>query len=126
MTVQLNRTAVSKAEALIRSGKVVHDQRGAWSEDAPSAEDGNAFIEKHGMDEYAAWHLAEEISTTEGTKGRYLFPYGDFTQVHRCALISAESRAGQYHHATIEKAIKELLASVDQGEKGRERRMSSR
>ena len=115
MTVQLNRDAVAKAEALIRSGKVVHDERDAWSEDAPSAEEGNAFIEKHGMAEYASWHLAEETGTTQGTKGRYLFPYGDFTKVHRCALISAESRAGQYHHATVEKAIKELLALVDDG-----------
>jgi hypothetical protein len=114
MTVQVNRAAVSKANGLIRRGEVVRDQRDAWSEDAPSAEQGNDFIEKHGMDEYAAWHLAEDTEKTEGTKGRYLFPYGDFRKVHRCALISGESRAGQYDHASVEAAIKKLLAAVDQ------------
>ena len=113
MTVQVNRDAVSHANGLIRRGDVVRDERDAWSEDAPSAEEGNAFIEKHGMAEYAKWHLAEDTEKTEGTKGRYLFPYGDFRKVHRCALISGESRAGQYDHTTVENAIKKLLASID-------------
>jgi len=85
MAVQLNRDAVSHAEKLIQRGDVVRDERDAWSEDAPSAEQENAFIEKHGMDEFAQWHLAEDTEETEGTKGRYLFPYGDFSKVHRCA-----------------------------------------
>jgi len=114
MTVHLNRDAVSHAEKLIRRGDVVHDERDAWSEDAPSAEQENAFIEKHGMDEFAKWHLAEDTDETDGTKGRYLFPYGDFGKVHRCALISGESRAGQYDHATVEQAIKKLLKAVDE------------
>jgi len=113
MTVQVNRDAVSHANGLIRRGDVVRDERDAWSEDAPSAEEGNAFIEKHGMAEYAKWHLAEDTEKTEGTKGRYLFPYGDFRKVHRCALISGESRAGQYDHTTVENAIKKPLASID-------------
>jgi hypothetical protein len=117
MTVQLNRDAVSHANGLIRRGHVVHDERDAWSDDAPSTEQGNAFIEKHGMAEYAKWHLAEDTEKTEGTKGRYLFPYGDFTKVHRCALISGESRAGQHDHASVEKAIKKLLAAVDKRER---------
>jgi hypothetical protein len=33
--------------------------------------------------------------------------------VHRCALISGESRAGQYDHRTVENAIKDLLGAVD-------------
>ncbi len=113
MTVQVNREAVSKARGLIRRGDVVRDERDAWSEDAPSTDDGNAFIEKHGMAEYAKWHLAEDTEKTDGTKGRYLFPYGDFSKVHRCALISGESRAGQYDHTSVENAIKKLLGSID-------------
>ncbi|MEO6532338.1 MAG: hypothetical protein ABIO06_02070 [Pseudolysinimonas sp.] len=113
MVVKLNHDAVSHARGLIRSGGVVRDERDAWSEDAPSADDGNAFIEKHGMAEYAKWYLAEDTEKTDGTKGRYLFPYGDFAKVHRCALISGESRAGQYSYASVEKAIKDLLESVD-------------
>jgi hypothetical protein len=113
MTVRLNRDAVSTAEDLIRRGQVVRDERDDWSEHAPSTEEGNTFIEKHGMAEYAKWHLAEDTEKTDGTKGRYLFPYGDFGKVHRCALISGESRAGQYDHTTVENAIKDLLGSID-------------
>ena len=50
---------------------------------------------------------------TEGTKGRYTFPYGDLSRLHRCAVISAESRAGQYHHESVENALKELLEMID-------------
>jgi len=113
MAVQVNRDAVSNAKKLIRGGDVVPDERDAWSEDAPSADQETAFIEKNGIAEFAKWHLAEDTEKTEGTKGRYLFPYGDFTKVHRCALISGESRAGQYDHVSVEKAIKKLLAAVD-------------
>lgn len=113
MTVKLNHAAVSHANGLIRSGKAVHDERDDWSEHAPSADDENAFIDKHGMAEFAKWHLAEDTEKTEGTKGRYLFPYGDFKKIHRCALISGESRAGQYDHGTVENAIKDLLTAVD-------------
>jgi len=98
---------------LVRDGKVARDERDDWSEHAPSSEDENAFIDKHGIDEYAKWHLGEDRGESEGTKGRYSFPYGDFSRVHRCAVISGESRAGQYDHASIEKALKDLLDSLD-------------
>ncbi|MGN6272638.1 MAG: hypothetical protein ACTHMQ_06065 [Protaetiibacter sp.] len=114
MTIRLNDAALSHARGLIRGGDVVADERDDWSEHAPSADDGNDFIETHGMKEYARWFLGEDTDATEGTKGRYLFPYGDFAKVHRCAVISGESRAGQYDHTSIEKALKELLEQIDE------------
>jgi len=113
MTVRLNEDALSHARGLIRSGKVVHDERDDWSEHAPSTDEENRFIDRHGMAEFARWHLGEDTEKTEGTKGRYLFPYGDFSKIHRCAVISGESRAGQYNHDRIEKALKELLEAID-------------
>lgn len=118
MTVRLNEKALSHARGLLRRGEVVHDERDDWSEHAPSTEDENAFIEKHGMDEYALWHLGEDTAESEGTKGRLKFPYGDFKKLHRCAVISAESRAGQYDHAEIEKAFKDLLEAIDKNGDG--------
>jgi hypothetical protein len=113
VTVQLNKDALAHARGLLHSGDVVADERDDWSEHAPSADDENAFIDKHGMAEFAKWHLGEDTSKTEGTKGRYSFPYGDFRKLHRCAVISGESRAGQYDHRTIEKALKDLLGGID-------------
>jgi len=114
MTVKLNDEALSHARGLLRRGEVVHDRRDDWSEHAPGTKDENAFIDAHGMAEYARWHLGEDTDATEGTKGRYLFPYGDFEKLHRCAVISGESRAGQYDHRDIEKALKELLTGIDE------------
>jgi hypothetical protein len=57
--------------------------------------------------------VGEDTDETDGTRGRYLFPYGDFKKLHRCAVISGESRAGQYDHRAIEKALKGLLAAID-------------
>jgi hypothetical protein len=48
------------------------------------------------------------------TKGHYKFPYGDFAKVHRCAVISAESRAGQFDHDDIRDEAKKLLELIDE------------
>ena len=51
--------------------------------------------------------------TEEETKGRYAFPYGDFTKVNRAALIHAKQRASQNGHDAVEKAADELLQHLD-------------
>ena len=113
MTIKLNKKALSHAGDLVAQGKVVRDERDDWSEHAPSAADENAFIKKNDFAEYARWHLGVDDSKPEDTKGHYSFPFGDFRTVHRCAVISAESRAGQYGHSDIERALKQLLGRID-------------
>ena len=117
MAVKLNTKALEHAEKLIRSGHAVHDERDAWSEDAPSTDAENRWLDKHGWDDFALWHLGIDESEPEDTKKRYSFPYGDYSKVHRCAVISLESRAGQYDHDDIEKAAKTLLERLDSGGK---------
>jgi hypothetical protein len=114
MTVKLNREALEHARSLVKAGKVARDERDAWSEHAPTADEENAFIEKHGWDEYAKWHLGIDRDESEETKGRFKFPYGDFSKAHRCGIISAESRAAQNDYDDIAKATKQLLESIDQ------------
>lgn len=113
MTIRLNDDALSHARGLLRSGDVTTDERDDWSQHAPSADQENDFIEKEGMAEFGRWHLGEDTDATEGTKGRYTFPYGDFARLHRCAAISGESRAGQYDHPAIRDALRELLEAID-------------
>lgn len=103
MAVKLNKRGYDHAKRLIQEGHFVWDERDARSEDQPSTEKENEFIRQHGFDEYAKWHLGTNNEKAEGTKGRYEFPYGDFHNVHRCAVLSAESRAGQYRHLDIER-----------------------
>jgi hypothetical protein len=109
---RVNQAAVEQARELIDSG--TYDDTTGWSDAAPSADDGNAEIEKNGYDGYGAWHLAVDPDANEETKGRYAFPYGDFTQVNRAALIHGKQRASQNGHDAIEKAIDDLLQRLDE------------
>jgi hypothetical protein len=114
MAVRLNRTAFEHAKDLVEAGKFVFDQRDAWSEHQPTAAQENEFIERYGFDEYAKWYLGINDEKGEHTKGRYEFPYGDFKKVHRCGVITAESRAGQYKHFDIESAAAQLHEMIDE------------
>lgn len=113
MTVKLNRDALEHARKLVKAGKVVRDERDDWSEHAPSADDENKILKNDGWGEFEQWHLGEDKEESEETKGRYSFPFGDFTKVHRCAVISLESRAAQYDHDDIAKAAKQILELID-------------
>jgi hypothetical protein len=113
MAVKFNKRAFEHAKTLIKQGEVVLDDRDAWSEHQPSAEDENEFIRAHGWAEYAKWHLGIDDEKGEQTKARYKFPYGDFERVHRCAVLSAESRAGQYKYADIENAAAHLHGMLE-------------
>ncbi|MEZ2389554.1 hypothetical protein AB6813_08375 [bacterium RCC_150] len=113
MTIKLNKQAFEQAKRLIRDSKIVTDSRDDWSEHAPSTQDENSFLEKNGSTEYSHWFLGEDDEHPEGQKGRYKFPYGDFKKIHRCAVISGESRASQYDHEDIRDALGELLERLN-------------
>jgi len=111
--VNLNVAALEYAKKLVSEGQVVVDGRGAWSQDQPPAQEENKFIRQHGFGEYAKWHLGVDERHPENSKAHFKFPYGDFQNVHRCALLAAKSRAGQYHHYDIEKATIELIREIE-------------
>ena len=113
MAVTLNRRAYEHARELINDGKFVLDERDAWSEHRPSAEEENEFIRRHSFAEYGKWYLGINDEKPEQTKGHYEFPYGDFKDVHRCGVLAAESRAGQYQHHDIENAAAHLHGMLD-------------
>jgi hypothetical protein len=114
MTTTLNERSYAFAQDLIKHGKVVLDQRDGWSEHQPSTRQENEFIEAHGWDEYANWHLGTDDEASEHTKARYKFPYGDFARVHRCGLLAAEIRAGQNKYRDIEDAAIRLREMMDE------------
>jgi hypothetical protein len=113
MAATLYKKGYEHARELVEHGHVMRDQRDDWSEHQPSAEDENEFIRRHSMDEFGKWHLGVDPNEPADTKAHWKFPYGDFKKVHRCAVISAESRAGQYKYFDIEKAAKDLLELID-------------
>ncbi|WP_347056839.1 hypothetical protein ABC795_08980 [Blastococcus sp. HT6-30] len=108
---EVNQDAVARARKLIDAG--TYDDETEWSDAAPSADDGNAEIDEHGWDGYAAWHLAVDPDANVETKKRYHFPYGDFAKVNRAALIHGKQRAAQNGHDEIEQAFDDLLQRLD-------------
>lgn len=113
MAVKLNAHSYEHAQQFIRERKVVLDERDNWSEHQPNAEQEDRFIREQGFREYELWHLAVDDTHAKHTKGRYKFPYGDFRDVHRCAVLAVESRAGQYKYADIERAAAHLHGMLE-------------
>ncbi len=111
---EVNEVAVRRARRLIDDGQV--DATTEWSDAAPSTEQENDHIDAHGYggdDGYGAWHLAVDRDASEETKGRFRFPYGDFSRVNRAALIHAKQRATQNDHPGIADAADDLLRRID-------------
>ena len=114
MTTNLNEHSFAFAQDLVKNGQVIKDQRDDWSEHQPSTQQENEFIEAHGWDEYAHWHLGTDDEASEHTKARYKYPYGDFKKVHRCGLLAAEVRAARLKHRDIEEASIRLRDLIDE------------
>jgi hypothetical protein len=108
---RVNTAAVTKARDLIAAGD--YDASTDWSDAAPSASQQNEHIDRHGYDAYGEWHLGIDPDASEETKGRYGFPYGDFSKVSRAALIHAKQRAAQNDHDNIADAAEKLLQHLD-------------
>jgi hypothetical protein len=113
MAVTLSRRSYEHAQELIKEGRVVLDERDDWSEHQPTAAQENAFIAEHGFEAFGRWHLGVDRSRAPDTKARYSFPYGDFADVHRCGVISAETRAAQYDHDDIRSAAAHLHGMLE-------------
>jgi hypothetical protein len=108
---RVNEAAIAKACELIDAGS--YDDTTEWSDAAPSTDQENDEIERHGYDSFGEWHLGFHPDASEETKSRYGFPYGDFSKVNRAALIHAKQRATQNDHQEIAAAADDLLQRLD-------------
>lgn len=114
MAVTLNKWAFEYAQKLIKNRQCVLDERDDWHEHQPSRTAETRFIEEHGLGQFSRWHLGEDDELPESNKRRYRFPYGDFQKVHHCAVLAAESRAGQYRYLDIEMAAAHLHGMIEE------------
>jgi hypothetical protein len=107
----VNQAAVRHARGLIDRKQYVLDSD--WGESQPDAEAQNAYLEHHGWDEYADWHLGLTEGATDETKARYAFVYGDLRRIHRSGLIACVYRASEWRHKDVELAAHKLLQHLD-------------
>jgi hypothetical protein len=113
MSLKLHQSAYEYAQKLIQNRRCVLDQRRDWTGHKPARSAARKFLETHGLAEYGRWHLGEDDEEAEDSKRRYLFPYADFNNVHRCAVLVVEARAGQHKCTDIEQAALHLHAMLD-------------
>jgi len=107
----VNKAAVAFVRELIDKKRYVLDSD--WGEVQPSADDQNAYLDKHSWDEYAAWHLGLTEGANDETKARYAVVVGDFSRVHRVGLIACVYRASEWRHKEVELAAHNLLQHLD-------------
>jgi hypothetical protein len=107
----LNESAVVRARELIDSRQYVLDSD--WGDVQPGADAQNAYLEAHGWEDYARWHLGLTQGANDETKARYAFVYGDFRRVHRTGLIACVYRASEWRHKAVELAAHDLLQHLD-------------
>lgn len=112
--VVLNVEAFEKAKRLIRRGRYIADEREAWSAHRPPVEEENDFLIDRGWEEYATWYLGVDRGEHHDVKAKYKFPYSDFEDVHRCALVAVESSARLYGHDDVASAAHELIEMIDE------------
>jgi hypothetical protein len=110
MPVKLNQAGLKHARALIEASHYVKESD--WGDLQPDADAENAKVARDGYDGFGAWHLAEDTDQNPETKGRYMFPYGDFDRVHRSALTAVKQRAGEWDYDDVLEAADELLAKI--------------
>jgi hypothetical protein len=107
----VNRRAVANARRLIDAHR--YRLRSRWADVQPRAADQNAFLETHGWQEYASWHLAVTEGAADETKARYAFVFGDFHRLHRMGLIACYYRAAEWEHTEVMVAAHRLLLHLD-------------
>jgi hypothetical protein len=113
MTIRLNQRGYEHARRLVEEGRFVVDERDRWSDHQPSAEREDEFLAAYGISEYGRWYLGVDRDVPEDLTGHYRFPYGDFERLHRCGVVSAQVRAGQYRYYDVEKAAAHLHGLLD-------------
>jgi hypothetical protein len=108
---EVNTASVARIEERIRARQYV--LQSDWGDAQPSADDENAYLERHRWDDYASWFIGLTDGATDETKGRYAFVCGDFRRVHRSGLIACVYRAAEWHHKSVELAAHDLLQLLD-------------
>jgi hypothetical protein len=107
----LNDAAVKRAQQLIDGRQYVLNSD--WGTVQPTADAQNAYLERHGWTEYAAWHLGLTQGAPDETKARYAFVFGDFRRIHRSGLIACVYRASEWRHKAVELGAHDLLQRLD-------------
>ena len=110
MAVELNQRGFAHAKQLIREGRAIADERGDWPDHRPGADKQDAYMLAIGAGRFGDWHLGIDDQQPEGSKSRYHFLFGDFSDLHRCALFEIQDAADNLFYGDIEVGATALIS----------------
>ncbi|NBC01046.1 MAG: hypothetical protein GVY15_09340 [Bacteroidetes bacterium] len=116
MAVQVNESAIAFLSEKIADGAFVSE--GHWPDDRPANEEEISYIEEHGWNGFAKWHLALDTQASQFSKRRYEHLAGDFAKVHRSALMAAHAKAVKLGFDQVKAAAATLVAELDEAAGG--------
>lgn len=109
--LKLNYEAFKQAEEIILHGEV--DMRSTWAKIMPQEDVKNAYLSKNGLEAYGKWFLAYELDEPEDSPNRFQHLMGDFSKIHRSALLAIQAVAEKEQDNNILIAVKELMRQID-------------
>jgi hypothetical protein len=110
MAVEINQRGFEHAKQLISEGRAVADERVDWRDHRPDADKQDAYMSAMGAERYGDWHLGIDDQQPEGSKSRYHFLFGDFSDLHRCALFEIQDAAEIFFYGDMEIAATALIS----------------
>lgn len=110
MAVKLNGAGKSKAQSLIKAGKV--DQESPWSFTA--TDEDKILGDPPDWKAYGEWFMGQDTAADAETKAAWKYPFGKDGQVFRSAIRAIRTRASQQNETEIADAAKACLDMMDE------------
>ena len=70
------------------------------------------YLNTHGLEKYGTWFLGIDEDADPKDKSKFVYAFGDFSVLHKSALLDAIKQAGRDGDQEIKKAAEQLLAMI--------------
>lgn len=119
MAIKLNKAGYERAVEIIKNGlEVEHNaDMNAWDAIKATANEEERYLDTHDLDEYGQWFLGVDTDADPKDRSKYLYPFGDFSVLHKSALLVAQQQAAQKNQTEIASAAQKLLGMIKGGDK---------
>lgn len=112
MAIKLNKAAYDLAVSMIKNGLEVEHDANNWDEVQANLSEQVRYLRTHGLEQYGTWFLGIDTDADPKSKDKYVYPFGDFSVLHKSALLVAVKKAEQDQDEEIKKAASQLLAMI--------------
>ena len=112
MSKKLNKAGYDLAKQMIEHGFEVEHDENNWAEVKPTPSESVEYLNAHDLEQYGSWFLGIDTKAASDDKSKYAYPFGDFSVVHKSALLEAEKKATMNKDDEIVQAVKRLLQLI--------------